>query len=62
MGRRTAHRVSLPVFVKDEDIGLGDLIKGATRAVGIAPCCGCEERARKLNRWLTLARRHDKGG
>lgn len=42
-------RVRLPGFISDEDIGLGDVIKRATSAVGIKPCTGCERRAVSLN-------------
>lgn len=31
-------------------LGLGDVIAGITKAVGIAPCQACEERRQKLNR------------
>lgn len=30
--------------------GLGGLLKKAFRAVGVKPCGGCDERARKLDR------------
>ena len=36
------HRVRLPGFISDEEIGLGDVIKRATSYVGIKPCGGCE--------------------
>ena len=39
---RPAHRVRLPGFVIDEDIGLGEVVKRMTYAVGIRPCGGCE--------------------
>ena len=35
-----AHSVRLPGFVTDEDIGLGDVVKRMTHAVGIRPCRG----------------------
>lgn len=50
-------RIRLPGFVKEDDIGLGDLIKRVTYAVGIKPCSGCERRAALLNRWVRLQRR-----
>lgn len=50
------HRVRLPGFIKEEEIGLGDLIKRATYAAGIRPCGGCERRAAALNRWLVFSR------
>jgi hypothetical protein len=48
------HRVRLPGFVRDEDIGLGDLVKRTTASFAIKPCGGCERRAAMLNRWLTF--------
>ena len=51
-----AHRVRLPGFLIDEEIGLGDAIKKVTYAMGFKPCRGCEQRAAALNRWMTLSR------
>ncbi len=51
---RQPFRMRLPGFISDEDIGLGDVIKRATSAVGIQPCGGCARRAAALNRWLTF--------
>jgi hypothetical protein len=51
------HAVRLPGFVSDEDLGLGDVIKRVTSAVGIKPCSGCEHRAEALNRWLAFSGR-----
>lgn len=60
-GRRQGepYRVRLPGFIveTDHEIGLGDVIKKATQAVGIAPCGGCAARAAALNRWLTFSGR-----
>ena len=53
---REAHRVRLPGFLIDEDIGLGDVVKRAAYAVGIKPCGGCEKRAAVLNQWMTFFR------
>jgi hypothetical protein len=50
------HSVRLPGFLIERDIGLGDLIKKTTYAMGISPCGGCERRAQALNRWMTLSR------
>ena len=55
---RQPHRVRLPGFITDEEIGLGDVIKRVTYAVGVRPCGGCEHRAAALNRWLVFSRRH----
>ena len=54
---RQPYRVRLPGFINDEDIGLGDVIKRATAAVGIRPCGGCARRAATLNRWLSISGR-----
>lgn len=48
------HRVRLPGFVSDEDLGLGDAIKRVTYAFGIKPCGGCQKRASALNRWAVI--------
>jgi hypothetical protein len=50
------HRVRLPGFISEKEIGLGDLIKRATSAVGIRPCAGCERHAAALNRWLVFTK------
>ncbi len=50
------HRVRLPGFLIEEEIGLGDAIKRATYAMGIKPCGGCEKRAAALNRWMHFSR------
>lgn len=50
------HRVRLPGFLIEEEIGLGDAIKKATYAMGMKPCSGCERRATKLNRWMFFSR------
>ena len=57
---RPTHRVRLPGFVTDEDVGLGDAVKRMTYAVGIRPCGGCEQRAATLNRWLAFSGRRGK--
>jgi hypothetical protein len=51
------HRVRLPGFVRDEDIGLGDAIKRVTYALRIRPCGGCERRAAALNRRFVVTGR-----
>ena len=52
----TPHRVRLPGFITDEQIGLGDAIKRATSYFGIQSCGGCERRAAALNRWMVFTR------
>lgn len=50
-------RLSVPGFLNDDDIGLGDAVKELTSAVGIRPCGECERRAARLNRWLVISGR-----
>lgn len=49
-------RIRLPEFVRDEEIGLGDVVKRVTYAAGIRPCAGCEKRAAALNRRVVFTR------
>lgn len=35
-------------------VGLGDLAKRGTAALGVAPCSPCEARARAMNGWVTF--------
>ena len=53
---RPAHRVRLPGFLIEEEIGLGDAMKRVTYAMGIKPCAGCQKRADVLNRWVHFSR------
>jgi hypothetical protein len=57
---RQPHRVRLPGFVSDKDIGLGDIVKRVTYAIGMKPCGGCERRAAALNRWMAFSGRRSK--
>lgn len=50
------NRVRLPGFIVEDEIGLGDVIKRATSALGIKPCGGCQRRADRLNRWVVFSR------
>ena len=52
-----SHQMSLPGFITDEEIGLGDVVKRVTTAFGIKPCGGCERRAAALNRWVVFTGR-----
>jgi hypothetical protein len=54
------HRMRLPGFINDEEVGVGDVIKRATSYLGIRPCGGCERRAAALNRWMVFAGRRPK--
>ena len=51
------HRVRLPSFIMDAEIGLGDVIKRATSYIGIKPCGGCERRAAAFNRYVVFTGR-----
>ena len=53
---RQPHRVRLPGFLIEEEMGLGDAMKKITYALGIKPCGGCEKRAAALNRWMHFSR------
>ena len=56
-GRSTQpYRVRLPGFITEDDVGLGEIVKRVTYAVGITPCGGCERRAAALNRWMVFTR------
>lgn len=50
------HRVRLPGFLIEDEIGLGDAVKRVTYAMGVKPCTGCEKRAAALNRWMRFSR------
>lgn len=51
------HRIRLPGFITDDEIGFGDVIKRTTSYMGIRPCKACEHRAAALNRWLVFTNR-----
>ncbi len=55
---QAAHRLVVPGLIGRE-VGLGEVVKRATRAVGIRPCAPCQRRAEVLDRWLVLT--PDKG-
>lgn len=48
------HRLRLPGFILNEDVGLGSVVKRVTSTFGIRHCGGCEQRAAVLNRWLVF--------
>ncbi len=53
-------RLRLPGFVREEEIGLGDLVSRTASAIGVRPCGGCSRRAAAMNRWMTVGRRTGK--
>jgi hypothetical protein len=55
-GGRAPLRVRLPGFVRDDELGLGDVVKRVTYVLGIKPCGGCETRAAAMNRWMSFTR------
>ncbi|MFF6772562.1 hypothetical protein ACFY8W_03260 [Streptomyces sp. NPDC012637] len=58
---RPRHQVRIPGFAREgAEIGLGDAVARATKAVGIRPCGGCGRRAEALNRWMTIGGEHDR--
>ena len=57
---RRPYRVRLPGFVTEKEVGLGDVIKRATSAIGIRPCAGCERRAAALNRRFVFTGWHSR--
>ena len=52
----SAHRVRLPGFVTEEQIGLGDAIERVTSYIGLRPCGACKRRAAALNRWMVFTK------
>ena len=56
-GTGPKHRVRLPGFITEDDVGLGDVLKRATSIAGIKPCGGCSARAARMNQWLAFSRR-----
>jgi hypothetical protein len=52
----SSHRVRLPGFIKEDEVGLGDAIKRVTYAFGLQSCAGCDQRMTALNRWMVLTR------
>ncbi|MET8830445.1 hypothetical protein ABZX40_33720 [Streptomyces sp. NPDC004610] len=55
--RQARHDLRLPGFVREDEIGLGDLVGRATTAMGVHPCGGCGRRARRMNAWVTFSTR-----
>jgi hypothetical protein len=55
--RQAKHVVQLPRFIVDEPVGAGQVIKRITSSLGVRPCQPCEQRAARLDQWLTLSPR-----
>jgi len=55
--RKVPRLVRLPGFLIDEkELGLGDVIKRVTYAMGVPACGGCNRRAAALNRVMIFRR------
>jgi hypothetical protein len=50
------YKIRLPGFIVEQEVGLGDVVKRATYALGVKPCGGCENRAATLNQWVVFSR------
>lgn len=53
---RQPYRMRMPGFLINREIGLGDVVKQVTYAIGIKPCGGCEQRVATLNNWIIFSR------
>jgi hypothetical protein len=49
--------MTIPIPGMQRQVGLGDVIAGITKAVGIQPCDACKRRQARLNNWLRFGRR-----
>lgn len=49
------HKIRLPGFIIEKEVGMGDVIKRATSTIGIPPCGGCEQRAAWLNQRFVIS-------
>ncbi len=49
-----AHTVRLPRFIVKEPLGLGQIVKRMTSAIGVQPCGPCERRANRMDQWLRV--------
>lgn len=54
---QSPYRISLPGFINDREIGLGDVIQRTTSYFGIQPCGGCNQRAAALNSLMVFTSR-----
>lgn len=57
MEKHRPFRVRLPGFIAEQEIGLGDVIRRATTAIGIGSCGGCQRRAAALNSRVVITGR-----
>ena len=52
------HKIRIPGFLVEDEIGLGGVIKKVTTSLGIKPCGGCNRRAEFLNQWMVFYGKH----
>jgi hypothetical protein len=45
-------RIRVPFRIQQPSVGLGDVVKRVTAAVGFRPCSACQKRAEALNRMV----------
>jgi hypothetical protein len=45
-------RIRVPFRMQQPSVGLGDVVKRVTTAVGFRPCSACQKRAEVLNRMV----------
>lgn len=50
LGLATNDNKKLQDLAKEQGVGVGDLVAKLTKAFGIKPCSGCEQRRQVLNR------------
>jgi hypothetical protein len=59
--RGSKHSIRLPRFLVDEPVGLGQVVKRITKLIGVQPCGACEDRAARLDQWLSISPTKQRG-
>lgn len=55
--RRIAEKIAEPVLEPgQEEVGLGDVVHGVTKRVGLKHCHGCAKRKKAMNRRVAFGR------
>jgi len=44
-------------FPLEGTVGAGDVVRRVTSALGVSTCSACEQRRRRMNRWVGFGRR-----
>jgi hypothetical protein len=60
--KRVPRPLRIPLPGLRRPVGLGQLVKAMTSAIGIAPCGGCRQRALSLDRRVVLTPTRKSGG